>query len=291
MATYINAVPTEAVKLWDIYEFTCTQSIVEFKPFRQCRLRLEVYGAQGGNGYKSWNQGGKGGFAYGEVQLNKDDVIYVVVGGRGKNASNGGSNSPSLPGGYNGGGVAGGSAGGGYWFETYWMCSGSGGGGSDIRLNGQGWANRIIVAGGGAGSFYHTNNGLNFLGGYGGGIVGGNGWYSNGSAIAGGTQSKGHALGIGQSGVKCTYNPWGSEGHPGAGGGYWGGYAITWNASWASGSAGGGSGYIGGVLNGRMEANRKAGDGFIRITIIPYAPSLFLLKDTEGVQLLNELLV
>lgn len=86
--------------------FDYTNNITTYKANYQGKYKLEVWGAQGGTtqGYT----GGYGGYSYGEITLNKDDALYVVVGGAGIGATRTGQ---SMAGGYNGGGsVAGNSA-------------------------------------------------------------------------------------------------------------------------------------------------------------------------------------
>ena len=67
--------------------------------------KLQVWGAQGGTtqGYT----GGYGGYAYGEIQIDQGEELYVVVGGAGTGASRQGQ---TLDGGYNGGGYVAGNS-------------------------------------------------------------------------------------------------------------------------------------------------------------------------------------
>ena len=83
---------------------------------------VEVYGAQGGGGNGA---GGKGAKITGRVTINRNTTLNINVGGAG--AQN--------VGGFNGGGSG-----------TY-----GGGGASDIRVGGNAYSNRIVVAGGGGG--------------------------------------------------------------------------------------------------------------------------------------------
>ena len=119
--------------------------------------RLQVWGAQGGSCARSENMcGGVGGYAEGVVHLDKDEEIYIYVGGSG--------DTGGLAGGFNGGGAG--------------INFNGGGGGTDFRVEGNTLYHRIVVAGGGgsggrggdaggySGSGEYSNN-------YGGGVSGG----------------------------------------------------------------------------------------------------------------------
>lgn len=198
------------------------------------KYTLEVWGAEGGNG-----SGGKGGYSYGEITLSKDKQLYIYPGG-----SNG----------WNGGG------------SGHGRTSQVGGGGSDIRLNGNALNNRIIVAGGGGGRGDRDSGSNGGYGGYGGGSSGGSGGDRCGSRGYGGTQSSGgsggsnggHSGGLGYGG---SNNSGSSSGGGGGGGGYYGGGAggndySRYNDNDDSGG-GGGSGYTDGVSNGSMKSGNQ----------------------------------
>jgi hypothetical protein len=225
---------------------------------------VELWGASGGG-----NDGGKGGYAKGILNLTSSRTLYIYVGGAGKST---GSVNGCIEGGWNGGGKA---------------CSygdqSSGGGATDIRLSKNDLYNdRIIVAGGGggaAGTRYYV--GEKYSGGYGGGTKGGTayGWSASRSKsygelyATGGTQTEPGNAAI----MVCEFTnengKWGAGGMcagcsfycGGGGGGYYGG---------AGGSdvtgGGGGSGYFdpnfisNGVLLGGNEKG-KTGNGEIRI--------------------------
>jgi type II secretory pathway pseudopilin PulG len=180
--------------------------------------RLEVWGAQGGNGVSigafGVRRGGYGGYSRGDVYLEKDTVIILTAGGMGRTSAGG-----DTDGGYNGGGALTGVA------TNY---SASGGGASDIRIGTDDLYSRIIVAGGGGGGVsVDTNN--HGGGGAAGGLTGiplGNG----GTQTAGGTS--GGTFGIGGAGSTSAYG--------GGGGGWYGGGAH--NGSSGSGGLGGGGG-------------------------------------------------
>ena len=182
--------------------------------------RLEVWGAQGGDS----TYGGKGGYSSGNISLNKNDVLYVVVGGQGKCASG------TSAGGYNGGGNSSSSGG-----DTRYRCSG--GGATHIATSSGTLSSLstdkgsvLIVAGGGGGSYYYSNAYYG-TGGSGGGYIAGAGYtYRNGETFYSekATQTSGYDFGLGQDG--STYLA-------GAGAGWYGGY-------YKQNAAGGGSGYI-----------------------------------------------
>lgn len=199
-AHYVSS--SESVK-----DFNYTGNVQTFVASASGYYKLEAWGAQGGADGVS---GGYGGYSTGYVYLNKNDTIYIVVGGMGA------TSVANTGGGYNGGGNAGGSG-----------SSGGGGGATHIALktglltsftaNDE---NLLIVAGGGGGA---GNAGANYNG-SGGGASGSNG---NGTA---GTQTSGYAIGKGA-------NKSGDGG--GGGGGYYGGSAGA-----ADNNGAGGSGYL-----------------------------------------------
>ena len=239
-----------------IYSYEYTGAVQNFMVQGTGKYVLEVYGAEGGGqqryGYAEGERyGGKGGYSKGEINLTAGQTLYVYVGGKGFLGPN------LMPtyvwsGGWNGGGGC--------------QCStseGTGGGATDIRLNGTALTNRIIVAGGGGGGSWKSDD-TDGKGGSGGGLEGGRasiaGYVSTKYAY-GGTQtaggSEGGTLGNGGS----------SMGNPngGGGGGYYGGGIIS-GTNYAPG--GGGSGYIGGVTNGLMYSGNRLGDGYAKITYI-----------------------
>ena len=218
--------------------FTGSEHI--FKVYRSGKYKLEVWGAQGGSASSEYT-GGYGGYSVGYINLNKDDKLYVNVGGAGQSACV----STDCNGGYNGGGN-----GQPYTGDSYNYIAG-GGGGTSISTNSGIISNLtdsdlLIVAGGGAGSYYHSSGGAGYSnnGANGGGYIGVSGeecsytslYATGGTQTAGG--SAGYRGGSGSRGQGGTY-PGGSSG---GGGGYFGG------GSAAHAGAGGGSGYIGNSL-------------------------------------------
>ena len=208
-----------------------------FTPSCTGYYKLEVWGAQGGSSGTNY-PGGYGGYSKGTVKLNKDENVFINVGGQGKYA---GGNKLTAAGGYNGGGDGYTDAG------SYTRYAGGGGGATHIALSSglltafspdleeSKHSNLLIVAGGGGGT-WNTGSSSNWETrnpGHGGGFKGvtssavENGNYSYG---LGGTQTSGNAFGKGEN----VPHPAG-----GAGGGYYGGQISS------SFAAGGGSGYIG----------------------------------------------
>lgn len=183
------------------------------------RYSFSVFGAKGG--YRTDpNMGGPGGYAYGELTLTEDTLLYVYVGGEGNN------------GGFNGGGIRQG---------TY--STKMGGGASDIRVGTDSLYARLIVAGGGG------SDGGSRPGKAGGGLEGISATENYGSGGQAGTQTAGGAgsgiltpgtFGQGGTGISS------GGGNAGAGGGGWFGGA----GSRPDGSGdddrggGGGSGYV-----------------------------------------------
>ena len=224
---------------------------------------LEVWGAEGGYGW-DMTQGGKGGYAKGNVSLSASTPLYICVGGHGLPYPATSEPASGIVGGYNGGG----------------LCPGSGpsGGGCThiAKTTKRGvlknYVNNksevLIVAGGGGGSERD-------MGGAGGGTTGGNGGtnYSTitkgatgGSQTAGGTygttsnQGDGTSGSFGQGGN--GYGSTSTDAGGGGGGGWYGGGGIT-----LAGGGGGGSGYIGGVTSGSMSNGQRIGHGYARITL------------------------
>ena len=217
--------------------------------------KLEVWGAQGGRACHhgtcdSTYEGGKGGYAYGEVHLTQGTTLYVVIGGKGKNATN--TDCTGGAGGYNGGGKAGND----HNCDKPEIEPGGGGGGAthiatvsgllkDLASN---QSSVLIVAGGGGGGTF------NGLGADGGGLTG----LVIGSCGTGGGQSSGNAFGLGGIGVNAT------SGGGGGGGGWYGG--KTSNSDGCRGP--GGSSYLGSLLNANTISGQNSGNGKAQITYL-----------------------
>ena len=219
---------------------------------------FKLYGAEGG--WIAGTTGGKhtsglGGYTYADVYLTKGQVVTVVVGGRGGQPG----------GGYNGGGYGGPAAAG-------------GGGATDIRINGTGLNDRVLVAGGGGG------DGCGGSGGAGGGTTGEDGKQRFGTPGKGGTQTAGGAAGrnygtagsFGQGGNN-TVGASISGGGGGGGGWYGGGGGGNDYRSYDDrddSGGGGGSGHIAtGTVNGNqltkngtMQTGVRAGNGYVSVS-------------------------
>lgn len=208
--------------------------------------RITAIGAKGGDSGNG-NAGGAGGQAIGERTFQQGDILYVYVGGQGLLQY-----FPGQPGGWNGGGKA---------FSTLNSTAagrpGTGGGASDVRLNGTALTDRIIVGAGGGGA---AGNSSGRIGGAGGGLTGES--PSGGSGGAGGTQSAGgnNNGALGQGGDPAT------DTRASGGGGYYGGGSARSNYY----GGGGGSSYIGGLSNASTtQGVNSSGHGSVIIEFIP----------------------
>ena len=103
-------------------------------------IEVDVYGAQGGDGDYATNYGGNGGRVQAIIAVTPGETLEIYVGGQGV------STTTPASGGWNGGGNTLKTVGSG--------MSGTGGGGTDIRVSPYSVTDRIIVAGGGGGSGY-----------------------------------------------------------------------------------------------------------------------------------------
>jgi hypothetical protein len=242
-------------------------------------FKLEVYGAQGGSG-----DSGKGGYTYGNYTASSSRLLYVCVGGAGKNSNSQGQGNiyMSTNGGYNGGGT--GQIGGGG--ATHIAMTNNRG----VLSNYNSYRTEVlIVGGGGGGTDYDPGYGsigpTSGTGGYGGGSNnnGGNGSLPSsrttgsdgkgGTQTAGGTGYKTGTFGKGADhGV--TYNNEGNQDSGAAGGGGWFGGGSSNRilpGKGHCGAAGGGSGHIttgtGKIISpyGGTNGNRS-GNGYARIT-------------------------
>ena len=217
----------------------------------------------------------QGGKSEGNYQAQKNQILYICVGGRGTD----GSKSVVGVGGYNGGGNGG-------WSPGY-THGGGGSGATHICLQDgllkelkTAYDNNqlLMVAGGQGGSIGSA------AGPYGGGIEGGKPTSWSGAVHAAATQSSGYAFGTGQKGRNGTRNTnGGGEGSGGSGGGLYGGYAPQHTGTNSNSSGGGGSGYVNAKLvNGQTIAGNQsflspsgvsetghAGNGAALITWLP----------------------
>ncbi|QBI20742.1 hypothetical protein ER308_15010 [Egibacter rhizosphaerae] len=235
-----------------------------------------TFGLEGAGG---GNEGGSGGWAAGTAELDIGDEFTVVVGGAGDQQAQSPGDS-----GFNGGGDArlqGDYAGG---------PIGTGGGATDVRLDGDGLDERVLVAGGGGGGASDWNTSAS--GGDGGGEEGegGSASYATGG---GGTQGDG-GEGEASCGEYCPDGPPDGvfdDGDPGQGGDVdvqtGGSYAAGGGGGWHGGggageqypsddygvAGGGGSGHIDDdvISDGSMETGGGAGaasDGSATVTLV-----------------------
>jgi hypothetical protein len=252
-----------------------TQGIQRWTVPATANYRIELCGAQGGT-----SSGGFGGFGaqmIGTFSLNQSNVVQILVGQRGLNATNspgggGGSfvvasdGTPLIIAGGGGGGERGGStitggASNATTSTTAFAASGVGGSGGPGGTNGQG---------GGRGSNTSTQ------GGAGGGLItnGQDGW-TNGYAGGGLAFSNAGVGGVGWRGSVVTTA--GLIAAPGGFGGGGGGEWSSWTGSGGGGgySGGGGGSYYGygggggSYNNGTNQSNTSGvwpGDGYVKIT-------------------------
>ena len=247
LTIYCRLRATTTATLVTNFPYTGSEQVYNF-PAGYQSFKLEVWGAQGGgrqiNG--RGGDGGKGGYSVGTLNSSSGITsIYVYVGGMGSCSPDDGG---IAYGGWNGGGTS--------WASPRTIFglnspAAGGGGGTDIRVNGNTFYNRIIVAGGGGGGGEDIGDGTDIFGGvhgYGGGLEGGEqrgGYNNNTSPEHGGSQTepgRGGAFGLG-SNTRCDGG--------GGGGGWYGGGTYkgtqtmpTSNDSDDSGRGGGGSGYV-----------------------------------------------
>jgi hypothetical protein len=240
---------------WSINEVKYFVGKSEWPNFKT--VIIETFGAEGGLRPDVGGTTGKGGQSKGSFVLKSGTNLTVVVGG--KPADNNGTSVG--PGGFNGGGTGG--AG-----NASVRGAAGGGGASDVRLNGTGLANRIIVAGGAGGM-------ANSIVGSGGGLVGTAGNNLVGDVVGGGgggTQAAGGAGGAsggsagssgqGGNGVSGVY------GSGGGGGGFFGGGSGGTNSGNGGASGGGGSGFVADFATDVVFGTGvRSGNGLVEITV------------------------
>tara|TARA_B110000003_G_C16610278_1_gene519166 strand:+ start:93 stop:1436 length:1344 start_codon:yes stop_codon:yes gene_type:complete len=242
----------------DTFYYTGSTQILTLSSSCSSDVTFDVRGAKGGD--QSSALGGSGGRIQGTINFNVGDVLYINVGQAGLDDQS------------SSGGVFVGS-GGVYSYSTNPAgSSGTGGGASDIRLNGTTLADRIIVGGGGGGA--GGNAGQALAGGAGGGLIGGTGvpWNSWPNAGGqGGTQLVGGTMGIAccDCPLYTTDGSFGiggegsgdAAGGGGGGGGYYGGGGACFSGG------GGGSNYIDPLATSVVNTQGyQSSDGMIILT-------------------------
>ena len=222
-----------------VFNYTGTEQV--FTVPKTGTYKLETWGAQGGKSIMNGayqDIGGYGGYSIGFISLNKDETLYIYIGGLG---SDGKINVADSLGGFNGGGN-------GHWDKKDDDASGGGGGATHISRVAKLLFNLennksdiLIVSGGGGGAAW------NYTSGNGGGFNGTIGYKSEALYSVNGTQISGYKFGQGGPGSDSVGTPGG-----GGGGGYFGGYGgyiadVNDHINDAIPGAGG-SGYIGNSL-------------------------------------------
>jgi LruC domain-containing protein len=221
-------------------------------------VRIEAAGASGGRGYAG-ALGGRGALIAGTFAVSPGQVLTIVVGGRGGDASNVAS-------------TAGGGGGGGSFISssgTPLLIAGGGGGGSYLP-NTTGSSGNVGTAGG-FGGYPTTSRGIG-QGGYsdnsgGGGLgAGGGGWLSAGLgnlwlAVGGGAAGGAGGPAYQSYGGTGGFGGGGGSMHGGGGGG---GYSGGNGGSYTIGGGGGGS-YNAGI-DATASAGVQSGDGAVTIS-------------------------
>jgi hypothetical protein len=194
--------------------------------------------------------GGPGAVASGTVTVTPGETLQIRVGGAPLSAH-------AAAAGYNGGGPGVGNGDGSSW-------GGAGGGATDIRRGAFALADRIVVAGGGAGGGTQVGPGGSggLIGTAGAGLGGGGATATAGGTAAGGggAQTAG-ALGVGGTGGVETGGSFKSIGGSGGGGLYGGGGG---GGNGGSGGGGGGSSLV--PAGGSVITGGNTGDGSLKLT-------------------------
>lgn len=192
-----------------------------------------------------WGAGvSQGGKSQGDYQAQKNQVLFICVGGKGTE----GTIADIGIGGYNGGGNGGKAS---VDNKGRPVKYGDGGSGAthicleDGVLSNLKTAydnNRLLMVAGGQGGGQHPRKSPGL---FGGGTEGGRPTNSAGKTFDAATQSKGFDFGLGQIGRNGTpKTPAGAEGNGGGGGGLYGGYSPQAQGSKTNSPGGGGSGYV-----------------------------------------------
>ena len=214
--------------------FSYKKSTESFKVPVDGTYTLECWGA-------GVSQGGK---SQGDYQAQKNQVLFICVGGKGTE----GTIADIGIGGYNGGGNGGKAS-----VDNIGRpvkCGDGGSGATHIcledgvlrELETAYKQNRLLMVAGGQGGAQHPRKSPGL---FGGGTVGGRPTNSAGKTFDAATQSKGFDFGLGQIGRNGTPNtPAGAEGNGGGGGGLYGGYSPKDQGSKTNCPGGGGSGYV-----------------------------------------------
>lgn len=214
--------------------FSYKKSTESFKVPVDGTYTLECWGA-------GVSQGGK---SQGDYQAQKNQVLFICVGGKGTE----GTIADIGIGGYNGGGNGGKAS-----VDNMGRpvkCGDGGSGATHIcledgvlrELETAYKQNRLLMVAGGQGGALHPRKSPGL---FGGGTVGGRPTNSAGKTFDAATQNKGFDFGLGQIGRNGTpKTPAGGEGNGGGGGGLYGGFAPKDQGNLTNCPGGGGSGYV-----------------------------------------------
>ena len=255
--------------------FSYKKSTESFKVPVDGTYTLECWGA-------GVSQGGK---SQGDYQAQKNQVLFICVGGKGTE----GTIADIGIGGYNGGGNGGKAVKNNYGQPL--KCGDGGSGATHIclvdgvlsNLKTAYNNNQLLMVAGGQGGAQYLRKGPGL---FGGGTEGGRPTNSAGKTFGAATQSKGFDFGLGQTGRNGTMKaPVGGEGNGGGGGGLYGGISPQEQGSKTNSPGGGGSGYVNTKLlnvNAKTIAGNQsflspsgvsetghAGDGAALITWLP----------------------
>ena len=232
-----------------IHNFGFTGNEQDFIASNTGKYKIELWGASGGT-TETGAKGGQGAYTTGIIKLNEGETLYVYVGEGGKTTTR--LTVAVLDATFNGGGNG---------KQHTYTNGASGGGATDIRLTkGTNWddleglKSRIMVAAGGGGGFYWTNKG-NGSGGFGGGLVGGEGIQLFESISGEDTRIQANAMGGFQTSGGATNDKKSIE--------YYGKFGIGGNANGnnSTSGSGGGGGYYGGAGGRDQGFSGSAGGG------------------------------
>lgn len=227
-------------------------------PANVTSITVDVVGGQGADNGTAL--GGRGGRVQGVLAVNPGDQLNIFVGRAGINSLNQPADA------FDGGGGV-------YSYSTCGLA-GTGGGGTDIRLNGITLNDRAVSAGGGGGAGGATNPVQYCAGGNGGGLIAldGTPWNTWPQSMGGGgTQTAGGAAGVACCGCP-QYTTAGAlgiggngsgdcAGGGGGGGGYYGGGGSCF------GGGGGGSSYTGVMVTSVTHTQGfQTGNGYVTLT-------------------------
>ncbi len=226
-------------------------------------IDVTLYGAQGGSAIGG-NVGGEGGKTTGTISVTPGEVLTIITGGAGGNASA----SVGGTAGYGGGGTGNGSG----------TDAAGGGGGYSLIENG---TTPLAIAGGGGGA--GGGPGVD-TGGTGGGTTGGNGSSADepGNIGYGGTQTAGGASYGSSANGSYEQGGNGNYGGPGSCGGGGGGGGGYYGGGGGAACAGGGGGSALVPSGGTSTNGVNTGNGQVTIQYTGYAPIPLITADSSS---------